>query len=106
MSRLAWIFGYGSPLPRGTTKFVCSLRLGGAREKVDERGAVLRRADALLGHFGAGREGCGPEFEQPGNRFRRPHQVEMPERLGIAIAGNARDVPAEDAIERRACAIL
>ena len=40
------------------------LMLGRALQKFHQRGAILLRADALLGHLGAGRIGRWPNLEQ------------------------------------------
>src|SRR5260370_19924348 len=44
-------------------------------EEMHERGAIAGRADALLGHLGAGRKGSWANLEQPRHGLRRPHDI-------------------------------
>src|SRR5258708_32782629 len=78
------------------------LSLCRALKELHQRGAILFRADALLGHLGARCVGRRPELEQPGNRLRRPDNIEALEGLGKIIAWLGCDPPAENTGERRA----
>ncbi len=66
---------------------------------------ILRRADALLRHLGAGRVLRGPHLEQLRDRLRRPHDVELLQRIGEIVARQRGDLAPEDARERRPRAI-
>ena len=60
--------------------------------------AVFRRADGLLRHLGAGRVGHRADLEQLRHRLRRPHDVELLQRVGEIVARQRRDPAAEDAV--------
>ena len=66
-------------------------------------GDQLLRADALLGHLGAGRISLWPDLEQFGNSLRRPDDIEALECIGKIIDRCGGDAPDENAGERRAC---
>src|ERR1700730_552981 len=73
------------------------LSLCRALEKLHQRGAILYRADALLGHLGARGVGRRSDLEQSGNRLRRPDNIEALECFGKIIARHGCDPSAEDA---------
>src|SRR5260370_26942996 len=73
-----------------------------ALKKFHQRGAVLFRADALLGHLGARRVGRRSDLEQSGNRLRGPDDIELLECFGKIIARQGCDPSAKDAGPGRA----
>src|SRR6478672_9368139 len=88
-----------------SSKRLRRLSAGRPLKKLHQRGTVLFRADALLGHLGARRVCRGPDLEQFCNRLRRPDDIEMLERLGKIITRQACDPPAENTRKRRACTV-
>ena len=74
-------------------------------QKIDQRLAVVGRADDLLGHFGAGRVSHRADLEQLGDGLLGPDNIELLQRIGKVIAGQRRDAAAEQASERRTGAI-
>src|SRR5262249_56320964 len=85
---------------KGTPIGPCSRRLGRLLQKLYQGGAVLGRADPLLRHLGAGRVGHRSDLEQLRDRFRRPHDIELLERVGKIIAAERRDPSSENARDR------
>src|ERR1700730_2515339 len=77
------------------------LSLCRALEKLHQRGAVLCRADTLLGHLGARGVGRRSDLEQSGNRLRRPDNIEALWCFGNIIARHGCDPSAEDAGQGR-----
>src|SRR5260370_8506955 len=75
-------------------------------EKLDERVAIVARADALLRHFGAGRIAGRTYLEQFRQRLGRPYDAEMLEGFGIIVAGEAGDPPSENAVQTGAIALV
>src|SRR6266436_719646 len=90
------------PARRALNSALPCCRLG---EEMHERGAIGCRADALLGHLGAGRKGCWANLEQPRHSLRCPHDIKRLERCGEIVARQRRDPAPEDTGKGRANAI-
>src|ERR1700692_2240466 len=71
-------------------------------QEIRERLAVLRRADALLRHLGAGRIGVGADLEQLCDRLGSPDDVHLFQRVGETVAGQRGDPAAVQSGESRA----
>jgi len=76
--------------------------LRGPFQELHERLAVLGDADALLRHLSAGGVVRGTDLEQLCHRLGRPHDIKVPQRLGIIVAGEGRNAPTEEAMQGRA----